>query len=98
MAKMIQPPAGDDAPNRRLSASGRLKRQPLLVHQSAIASTVGIAGFDHLVFHAARHRDLVGELFLGLDNRVVDLVITFHLHDDVFFSAVPFLTGKRKSG
>ena len=51
---------------------------------------VGIGGLENAVFHPAGHRDLLGEVLLGLHHRILDLVVGLHLDDHVLQAAIRF--------
>lgn len=78
-----------DLPERKYALSRFVKhRIDQASHQDSVVPTVRIARLDNLVLHAAGYRDLAGELLLGLNNGIVDLVIPLHFDDNVFLGSI----------
>lgn len=49
---------------------------------------VRIGRLENSVFHPACHRDLLGEVLLGLHHGVLDLVVGLHLDNHVLQTAI----------
>ena len=49
---------------------------------------VSIGRLENAVLHPTGHRDLLGEVLLGLHHRILDLVVGLHLDDHVLQAAI----------
>ena len=49
---------------------------------------VRIRRLENAVLHATGHRDLLGEVLLGLHHGIFDLVVGLHLDDDILQAAI----------
>ena len=58
------------------------------LHQQMESPLICIGGFDNSTLHAAGHCDLLGEVLLGLHHGILNLVVSFHLHDHLLQAAI----------
>lgn len=72
-------------------ASGWSRRSTgfeIALQQHAEMPLVRIGRLEDAVFHPAGHRDLLGEVLLGLHYGIFDLVVGLYLDDHVFQAAI----------